>query len=397
MEPLRRNFRLDLVAGMLGATFFAGSFMPVLVRRMGGSELEVALVMASGPIGHILAPLPGYLYARLQPARVVAATNVGARLVFLAGLLVATSAFSLALAWVVFNVVALSSIASATRLVQSIYPDEQRGTAMARVRMMANLVGMGSTLAGGALLSVDDPRLVLALATLVTLVAPLPLLFMRYAHVAPAVMLSPVRLGSVALRDTAFRHYLVATTFIGFGNAMGGTVYPILLVDKFDAPATLVGLMAATQAAATIAGYHFWGRRIDRGSTVVLVRGNALLMTLLPLTYLVAPNASFLLVGSLVAGVTAAMMELAFFTSVIELAGSRADQYMAAQSFVLGVRATLAPFVACAAMVAFGPPATLVGVVACLVAGAYLARGMRPAARTERLARPALPSEAFAD
>src|SRR5438093_3319607 len=271
---------------MLGATFFAGSFMPVLVRRMGGGELEVALVMASGPIGHILAPLPGYLYARLQPARVVAATNVGARLVFLAGLLVATSAFSLALAWVVFNVVALSSIASATRLVQSIYPDEQRGTAMARVRMMANLVGMGSTLAGGALLSVDDPRLVLALATLVTLVAPLPLLFMRYAHVAPAVMLSPVRLGSVALRDTAFRHYLVATTFIGFGNAMGGTVYPILLVDKFDPPATLVGLMAATQAAATIAGYHFWGRRIDRGSTVVLVRGNALLMTLLPLPYL---------------------------------------------------------------------------------------------------------------
>jgi MFS family permease len=281
-------------------------------------------------------------------------------------------------------------------MVQSIYPDEQRGVAMSRVRMMANLVGIGSTLAGGAFLMVDDPRAVLALATLVSFGAPFFFLFMRYDHVARPVMLSPIRLGSLAVRDTAFRNYLIATTFIGFGNAMGGTVYPILLVDRFNAPATLVGLMAATQAVATIAGFQFWGRRIDRGSSVVLLRSNALVMMLLPLTYLVAPNAIFLLVGSVVAGVTAAMMELSFFTSIIELAGTRVEQYMAAQSFILGVRATLAPFVACALMLALGTPLTLVAVVACLAIGAYLARGVRAAARTERLSHQHS-SEAFAD
>jgi MFS family permease len=394
-QRVRYNFRLDLACAAVGATFFAGSFMPVLVRRMGGSEIEVALVLASGPIGHILAPLPGYLYSRYAPAKVLASVGIAARLVFLAGLLLATSAISLSLAWVAFNVVALSGIASSTVLVQKIYPDEQRGQAMARVRMLANLVGMGSVVVGGALLEVGDVRTVLGASALISFASPLFLVFMRY-HVDRErnPMPSPIRLGSVALQDTAFRQYLIATTFIGFGNAMGGTAYPIMLVDKFNAPTVLVGIMAAVQSAATIAGYHFWGRRIDRGSTVALLRVNAVMMLLLPLTYLVAPSAPFLLFGAIAAGVTNAMADLSFFTSMIELAGSRAGQYMAAQSFVLGVRATLAPFVASALLITVGAPITLLAVVACLGCGAVLVRGVRPAARTEALR---VPAEAFAD
>lgn len=394
-ERIRFNYRLDLASAVLGATFFAGTFMPVLVRRIGGSELEVALVMASGPIGHIIAPLPSYLYHRFHPAKVLAVVGIVSKLAFVAALLFATTPLFLALAWVAFNVVALSAIAQSTTLMQGIYPDDQRGRAMARVRMWANFVGMGSVIAGGALLQVADPQPVLVLAALVSLGAPIFLFFMRHddrrVHRSLA---SPVRLGAVAMRDTAFRRYLLATTFIGFGNAMGGTAYPILLVDRFDAPAALVGLMAATQAAATIAGYHFWGRRIDRGSTVALVRRNTIVMLLLPLVYLVAPSAPFLLAGAVVAGVTTAMAELAFFTSMIELAGQRAGQYMAAQSFVLGVRATLGPFVASALLITIGPTPTLVAVILCLAIGAALSGGVRPAARTEMLRRPA---EAFAD
>ena len=394
-QRVRFNFRLDLASAALGATFFAGSFMPVLVRRMGGSELEVALVLASGPIGHILAPLPGYIYNRFPPAKVLAGVGVACRLVFVAGLLLASSAISLSLAWVAFNIVALSGIASSTVLVQKIYPDEQRGQAMARVRMFANLIGMGSVIVGGALLEVGDMREVLGASALVSIAAPLFLTLMRYqVDHDRRVIPSPIRLGSVALQDTTFRQYLIATTFIGFGNAMGGTVYPIMLVDKFNAPTVLVGIMAAVQSAATIAGYHFWGRRIDSGSTVALLRGNTVLMLLLPLTYLVAPSAPYLLVGAVVAGVTNAMADLAFFTSMIELAGSRAGFYMAAQSFVLGVRATLAPFVASALLITLGAPITLVAVIVCLGCGALLVRGIRPAARTEALR---VPAEAFAD
>src|SRR5439155_1091211 len=111
---------------------------------------------------------------------------------------------------------------------QRIYPDEQRGQAMARVRMFANLVGMGSVIAGGALLEIADVRSVLGASALISFAAPLFLMFMRYEIDRDRrPMPSPIRLGSVALQDTAFRRYLVATTFIGFGNAMGGTAYPI--------------------------------------------------------------------------------------------------------------------------------------------------------------------------
>jgi MFS family permease len=266
---------------------------------------------------------------------------------------------------------------------------------MARVRMFANLVGIGSVMVGGALLEIADVRLVLGAAALLTFAAPLFLIFMRYDVDRTArPMPSPIRLGSVALQDRVFRQFLIATTFIGFGNAMGGTSYPILLVDKFNAPTVLVGMMAAVQAAATIAGYHFWGHRIDRGSTVALLRVNAVMMLFLPLTYLLAPTAPYLLAGAVVAGITNAMADLGFFTSMIELAGSRAGQYMAAQSFVLGVRATLAPFVASALLITVGAPLTLVAVIGCVACGALLFRGVRPSPRTERLRAPA---EAFAD
>jgi len=117
-------------------------------------------------------------------------------------------------------------------------------------------------------------------------------------------------------------------------------------------------------------------------------------MLLLPLTYLLAPSAPYLLIGAVVAGVTNAMADLAFFTSMIELAGNRAGFYMAAQSFVLGVRATLAPFVASALLITVGAPVTLVAVIVCIACGAFLVRGIRPAARTEALR---VPAEAFAD
>ena len=402
-ERVRFNFRLDLAAALLGATFFAGAFMPVLVRRMGGSEIDVALVMASGPIGHMLAPLPAYLYHRFNAAKVLALVGLVAKLVFVAALFFATTPQLLALAWVAFNVVLLSAISANTTLIRGMYPDEERARAMARVRMSANVVAMGSVIAGGALLELtDSPTKILAVSALVSLAAPLFLLFLRYEdHHQRAPMLSPLRLGGVALQDTAFRSYLLATTFIGFGNAMGATVYPILLVDRFNAPTILVGAMAAVQCAALVAGFHFWGGRIDRGSTVALVGRNALLMMLLPIVYLVAPSAPFLLLGSVIAGWTMACADLALHTSMIELAGPRAGNYMAAQSFVLGVRATMAPFVASALLITVGPAVALVVVVVCVATGALLVGRVRPAARTERLRVPgetfAETAEAFAD
>jgi hypothetical protein len=199
-------------------------------------------------------------------------------------------------------------------------------------------------------------------------------------------MASPLRLGGIAFRDGAFRSYLVATTVLGFGNAMGATAYPLMLVDKFDASNAFVGTLAAIQSAATMAGYWFWGRRIDRESSTALTATNAVYMIALPLAYLLAPSLPLLIPAAIIAGLTVACADLTFHTNMIQLAPpGRAGEYMAAQSFVLGVRATVAPFVASALLVTTNATFTLLVVLTCVAAGAILLRVQpaRPAPKTE--------------
>lgn len=59
--------------------------MPVVVRRAGGSSLEVALVVAGPFIGHLFSPIFAYAFAGLDRVRVVAGTIVAARMLFIVG------------------------------------------------------------------------------------------------------------------------------------------------------------------------------------------------------------------------------------------------------------------------------------------------------------------------
>src|SRR5918911_399023 len=108
---VRHNFRMDLLAaicaGMFGSVLV---FVPVVARRMGGSPSDVALIVAAVFIGHLLSPIGTYLFSGFAPVRVVAATATLARVVFVGGVLFATSPFMLAVTTVVFFVIGTSNI-----------------------------------------------------------------------------------------------------------------------------------------------------------------------------------------------------------------------------------------------------------------------------------------------
>jgi hypothetical protein len=217
------------------------------------------------------------------------------------------------------------------------------------VRIGANAATLVASFVGGAVLQVtNDPARVFAAAGLISVFGSVLSLAIRHdepmARPRPA---SPVRLLPMAWRDTTFRRFLVASTVFGFANLTAATLYPLLLVDRFDAPNAFVGLYTATSAAATMVGYWFWGHRIDRGSSVRLALANTTLLLAVPALYLVAPSIWVLLVAAAINGFNFAGGDLTFVTNVLQLAprGKVAD-YMAAQSFTLGVRGSIAPFVA---------------------------------------------------
>jgi len=153
-------------------------------------------------------------------------------------------------------------------------------------------------------------------------------------------------------------------------------VFPIMLVDRFDAPNTFIGILSAAQSATMIVAYVVVGRLIDRGSSVRQTFLGTLLILLVPLGYIAAPQYWFLLPVAVVAGIAQASGELTYHTNLVQLAPrNRLADYAAAQSLLLGIRGSLAPFAASALLGIYEPRLVLVVGFAFMVAGTVIMTG----------------------
>jgi MFS family permease len=347
-EVVRRNFRIDLFGGICAGIYIAVvvGFMPVIIRRMGGSTTDVALVVAAPFIGHLLSPIGIYLLSGLPPVRVVAGVVTTGRIVFLAGVLVATTPLMLGATTVVFWVVNLANVAAYTTVMAAIYPDRERAQAMGKVRMGAAVSSLAAAAIAGILFDTMSATLVFAAATVVSFPGAVGFFWIREEGRAE---MPPRRSMALVARevwsDRRYRDLLTANTVFGLGNLMNGTVVPLMLVDHFNAPNTFVGAMTALTSAAAVISYVFWGRLIDRGSSLRLSAWNCALLVALPVTYLLAPSVWWLLPAAVIIGIVNAGSDIMFHTNIVQAAPrGRVLDYATAQSFLLGIRGTIAPF-----------------------------------------------------
>ncbi|MGH2950165.1 MAG: MFS transporter [Solirubrobacteraceae bacterium] len=382
-ERVRRNFRIDVFGGISGGAYMGVvvTFMPVVVVRMGGTPFDVALVVAAPFIGHLLSPLSAYLLRRLNPVRVVAATSTLARLVFLAVVLLAATPQQFAAASIAFWVIAIANIAAYTQLMAGIYPAQERAQAMSKVRMGFGITVVAAAAAAGTVIDVVPASYVFAAATCLSLPGAIAIFWMRYdpPEDAGAVRRPAGEMVRDVWADRRFRLLLTSFTVFGLGNLMNSAVYPILLVEHFDASNTFVGIMAAVQSATMIGALLFWGRRIDRGSSLRLTLHNTILLLIVPIGYVLAPSTWALLPVALVSGIVVAGADLTYHTNVVQLAPKgRVPEYAAAQSFLLGVRGSVAPFLAAMLLGVIEPRGVLLVGLGAMAAGtAVMARAVR--------------------
>src|SRR5207253_1644765 len=257
---VRRNFRIDLTSVILGGAYISVvvTFMPIVVRRMGGSPSDVALVVAAPFIGHLLSPLFTFLFAGVRPVRVTAGTATASRVVFLAGVLVA--------------------------------------------------------------------------AAIIALPGAISFFWIRYDPVAVRTRRPIKQIAQGVWADRRYRRLLLAATVFGTGNLMNVAIFPIMLVDHFDASNSFVGAMMVVQSATMIVAYLVWGRIIDRGSSIRLTLVNTVVTILVPIGYIAAPATWALLPVAAIAGIVTAGGELTFFTNIVQLAPrERIGEYAAAQ------------------------------------------------------------------
>jgi MFS family permease len=361
---VRRNFRIDLFSGICSGLFVTVlvAFMPVIVRRMGGSTTDVAIVVAGPFIGNLLSPIFAYLLAHLPLVRVVAGAASLSRFVFMISVVLAATPFMLALTSVTFWIITVSNIAAYTSLMQGIYPDRERAFAMGNVRVGASIAGIAAAAVAGTFIDVIPAQWVFAAAACIGLPGAVAFFWIRYdGPSAPPARRPALAIARGVWADVRYRKLLLAFTIFGTGNLMNFAVFPIMLVDHFDASNGFVGTLAIVQSATQIVAYPVIGRIIDRGSTLRQTLLATLLTLLVPIGYLVAPGTWALLPVAVIIGIGVSSGELTAFTNIVHMAPrERIGEYAAANAFLLGVRGTAAPFAAAALLGMVEPQVVLV-------------------------------------
>jgi MFS family permease len=347
---VRRNFRIDTFSAIAGGVYIAVlvTFMPIVVRRLGGSTTDVAIVIAAPFIGHLLSPISAYLLMGFPQVRVVAGTVTVARLTFLIGVLVAATPFMLAMTTVVSFVIGIANISAYTALMRGIYPDQERASAMANVRIGGAIAGIAAAAVAGTFIDVIPASFVFAAAALIGLPGAIAFFWVRYDGSAKvAARRSLPAIARDVWADRNYRRLLLSFTVFGMGNLMNAAVYPILLVDHFNASNSFVGAMMAVSSATMIVAYLVWGRMIDRGSSIRLTLLNTVVTLLIPIGYIAAADVWLLLPLAVIAGIVNAGGEITFFTNIVQIAPrDKIGEYATAQSLLMGIRGTAAPFIA---------------------------------------------------
>jgi MFS family permease len=384
---VRRNFRIDTFSAICGGVYIAVlvTFMPIVVRRLGGSTTDVAIVIAAPFVGHLLSPISSYLLLGFPQVRVVAGTVTVARATFLAGVLVAATPLMLAMTTVVSFIISIANISAYTALMHGIYPDRERAQAMANVRIGGAIAGIAAAAVAGTFIDVIPAAWVFAAAALVGLPGAIAFFLVRYegsAKVATRRSLSVIARDVWA--DHKYRRLLLSFTVFGMGNLMNVAVYPILLVDHFNASNSFIGAMTAVSSATMIVAYLIWGRMIDRGSSIRLTLLNTVVTLLIPIGYIAAADVWLLIPVAIVAGIVNAGGEITFFTNIVQIApGDKIGEYATAQSLLMGIRGTAAPFIAAALLGVADPRVVLlIGVIFMTAGCAIMASAVRLIAPT---------------
>jgi len=376
---VRRNFRIDTFSAICGGVYIAVlvTFMPIVVRRLGGSTTDVAIVIAAPFVGHLLSPISTYLLMGFPQVRVVAGTVTLARATFLAGVLVAATPLMLAVTTVVTFIISVANISAYTALMHGIYPDRERASAMANVRIGGAIAGIAAAAVAGTFIDVIPAAWVFAAAALIGLPGAAAFFLVRYdgsAKVATRRSLAVIARDVWA--DHKYRRLLLSFTVFGMGNLMNVAVYPILLVDHFSASNSFIGAMTAVSSATMIVAYLIWGRMIDRGSSVRLTLLNTVVTLLIPIGYIAAADVWLLIPVAIVGGIVNAGGEITFFTNIVQIAPrDKIGEYATAQSLLMGIRGTAAPFIAAALLGVADPRVVLLIGVVFMTAGCAIMAG----------------------
>lgn len=385
---VRRNFRATLIHWILAGVFVGsvGSYMAVVVRRIGGDEVTVALTVAVQFIGGIVAIAGPYLLRGIRPERAVAALWTVGRLVLVAALFIEEAGPFLVML-LVWSLIAMMGVPIYVGVTQSAFPRRARGRLIGAAQAaMAVVVLLVSPLAGGLMDAVGYGP-VFAGGAVAGALGALALFRIRARPRAPTVRPPPWRMFRQTLANRRFRSYTASSNVALFGDLLIQPTIAVVLVDTFDASFTVIGVLAMIQGVTWAAGYLLWGAVSDRRSGPFVVWMSTLLKLAVAALFILAIRADslWLLVPAYAAiGLNFAAGDVGWQTSLASLARPEdVDAFATSFWLILSILGIAGPLIGAAVLVAGGPVAAFAAALGLAAVGSVLmarvAHGFVPA------------------
>jgi MFS family permease len=375
---VRHALKVDISAALL-LTLFTGFTLPftglILRRELGATSLQLSVLASAGAAFGLLS----LVWVRLLHGRRVLAFAVWpgflARSLFLLVPFV-QSAWSFVAILVATNLLTSVAEPANASVVQRIYPQAQRGRAMATVRLVAGVLAVALALVAGQVLGWLSYRVVFPLAALAGMAAsmrywkmPVP----RDASDAPSER-PGVRAALATLReDTRFRRLLAAHFVFGLGIWLQMPANPIVLNDVLRASTSQIGIFAAASAVAGMAANGSWGRIVDRFSSVTALRTVYTIGAITPIVLYFARTPWLMVLTSATESIMTTGLETVWMLAILESAGDRRTaQYVGISATLAGVRGVTAPLVSGLVIEHFGVHAVYLLAAVCMASAAML-------------------------
>jgi len=347
-REVRRSMYTDLYSACTISVLVAIlNFIPIILRRQGATDNQIALYYAITALGLLTTGLAIWLSSRLGMLRVTLASWLAGRgSFFLTALATGPSALLAILS--VFWLLESWTGPAYVHALQVLYPASQRGRIMGLVRV--GLVGtiLVFTPLAGWILDRFGFRVLLPMAGLSGIIATL--IFWPVMRTVPEPAARPaqarLRPWQPLLSDRRLAIYLAGSLLFGLGVLISAPLFPSVQVDRLNLSYTDVGLLGFVQSFFWLLGYAFGGRLLDRLGGIRCLQFVCLINALVMLPYVVATQGWMLLPAFAAAGIVAAGADLTTLYTLIDLAGpDRVSEYTAINSTFAGIRGLVGPFV----------------------------------------------------
>ncbi|HEV7662115.1 MAG TPA: MFS transporter [Chloroflexota bacterium] len=395
---LRRNFSFDAV-GALGTGLFNAlvvNFLSVIARKQGADPVLLAALAAAPFAANTLS----IFFGVCQPpqdgrVRFVSTLLIVGRALFLGGLFISGPLALLSMALGMWLTMAMVSPLQVD-IWRGSYPQRMRARVLGYLRVLQTSAGAIAAPLGGLLLERFGPGPMLSLGAALGILGAAGFSRVRSSPVLASQRFTPFASLRLLAEHASYRRLVAAWVVWGFGAFMATPLYALVLVDQLHASYSDVGLLQLAGALSGLLAYFGLGQVLDRAGArqaAVVTSFGFLLVAIVPLVYVLAPNLTVLALGYVLLSVGTSANDLGWQLALItRLPDEHRLRYQAAHTSITGLRGVAAPFVGSAILgLGFGVDTVLVlSAILGVIGAALMAGALGVDVRGSRLGRAVL-------